>query len=121
MRENSNPDSTLMSAAQVVQSLTSAIVRKLTAYIGNVKDVRSVDRWIAGEEINPDFEERLRFASQIVQTLAEADAPSVIQSWLTGVNPELADRVPLRLLREGEINVIAPLIRSAAMAFHAGG
>jgi hypothetical protein len=33
------------------------------------------------------------------------------------VNPELGDRVPLRLMRENEIDVVAPAILSAARAF----
>jgi hypothetical protein len=118
---HTNRDSTLPSTAQVIEKLVGVIGRKLTAYIGNVRDVRSVDRWMAGEVIDPDAEERLRFSLQIVQALAEADDPSVVQSWLTGLNPQLGDRVPLRLLREGEIKVIAPMIRVAASAFLVGG
>jgi hypothetical protein len=44
-----------------------------------------------------------------------------IQAWLTGVNPEFGDRVPLRLLRENDIDAVAPAILSAARAFLAGG
>jgi hypothetical protein len=97
------------------------IGRKLTAYIGGVKDVRAVDRWMAGGEIYRDAEVRLRFAFQVVRTLSEHDSPAIVQAWLTGVNPELGDRVPLRLLKEGDIDVVAPLILSAARAFLAGG
>jgi hypothetical protein len=41
----------------------------------------------------------------------------VVQAWLTGVNPELGDRVPLRLMRENEIDAVAPAILGAARAF----
>jgi hypothetical protein len=44
-----------------------------------------------------------------------------VQAWLTGVNPELGDRVPLRLLREGDLEVIAPEVLAAARAFISGG
>jgi len=37
------------------------------------------------------------------------------------VNPELKDRVPLRLMRENEIHAAAPAILSAARAFLAEG
>jgi hypothetical protein len=47
-------------------------------------------------------------------------SPGVVQAWLTGVNPELGDRVPLRLLRESDIDTVAPEILSAARAFLAG-
>jgi hypothetical protein len=108
-------------ASSVVQKLVEIIGRKLTAYIAGVKDARAVDRWIAGGEIYGDSEARLRFAFQLVRTLGEHDSPAVVQAWLTGVNPELGDRVPLRLLRENDIDAVAPAILSAARAFLAGG
>jgi hypothetical protein len=48
--------------------------------------------------------------------LSEYDSPAVVQAWLTGVNPELGDRVPLRLMRENEIDDVAPDILSAVRA-----
>jgi len=68
-----------------------------------------------------DVESRLRFAFQVVRTLSELDSPQVVQAWLTGVNPELGDRVPVRLLREGELNIIGPEVLGAVRAFIAGG
>jgi hypothetical protein len=44
-------------------------------------------------------------------------SPRVVQAWLTGVNRELGDRVPLRLLRDGDLNTVAPEIFGAARAF----
>ena len=107
-------------ASKVVEKLVEIVGRKLTAHIGGVKDARAVDRWIAGSEIYGDAETRLRFAFQVTRTLSEHDSPAVIQAWLTGVNPELGDRVPLRLMRENEIDAVAPAILSAARAFLAG-
>jgi hypothetical protein len=37
------------------------------------------------------------------------------------VNPELGDRVPIRLLREGHLDTIATEVLGAARAFVAGG
>ncbi|MHB1698561.1 MAG: DUF2384 domain-containing protein [Acidobacteriaceae bacterium] len=105
----------------VISKLVEIIGRKLTAYVGGVKDVRALDRWIAGGEVYGDAEARLRFAFQLVRTLSEQDSPAVVQAWLTGVNPELGDRVPLRLLRENDVDSVAPAILSAARAFLAGG
>lgn len=39
-----------------------------------------------------DAKQRLRFAFQLVKMLAEKEDATVIQSWLTGLNPELGDR-----------------------------
>jgi hypothetical protein len=108
-------------ASKVVETLVEIIGRKLTAYIGGVKDARAVDRWIAGGEIYGNAESRLRFAFQVARALSERDSPVIVQAWLTCVNPELGDRVPLRLMRENEIDAVAPTILSAARAFLAGG
>jgi hypothetical protein len=51
----------------------------------------------------------------------EREDPTVIQSWLTGLNPELGDRVPLRLMRENDLETVAPEIMGAARAFLVGG
>jgi hypothetical protein len=93
----------------------------LTAHIGGVKDARAVDRWIAGGEIYGDAESRLRFAFQVARTLREHDSPAVVRAWLTGVNPELGDRVPLRLMCENDVDAVAPAILCAARAFLVGG
>jgi hypothetical protein len=106
---------------EIVKQLVGLIGRKLTAYVGGVRDVRAVDRWMNGSELYGDAEQRLRFAFQLVRMLAEKEDPTVIQSWLTGLNPELGDRVPLRLMRENDLETVAPEIMGAARAFLVGG
>jgi hypothetical protein len=105
----------------LVASLANSIGRKLTAYVAGVKDVRALDRWMEGKEPYGNAEPRLRLTFQVVHTLLDHDPPNVVQAWLTGVNPELGDRVPLRLLREGDLEVIAPEVLAAARAFISGG
>jgi hypothetical protein len=101
-------------ASKVVDKLVEIVGRKLTAYIGGVKDARAVDRWIAGGEIYGNAEIRLRFAFQVIRALSEHDSPAVVQACL-------GDRVPLRLMRENEIDAVAPAILNAARAFLAEG
>ena len=114
-------ESLTLSFPELVSSLAASIGRKLTAYVAGVKDIRALDRWIDGAEPYGEAESRLRLTFQVVRTLLDHDSPQVVQAWLTGVNPELGDRVPLRLLREGEIPVIAPQVLAAARAFISGG
>ena len=109
------------SVPEIVNNLVGMIGRKLTAYVGGVKDVRAVDRWMSGGKLLHDAEQRLRFAFQIVDMISEREAPSVVQSWLTGLNPELGDRVPVRLIRVGDLEIIGPEIMAAARVFHGGG
>lgn len=106
---------------ELVTRMTSIIGKKLTAYIAGKDDVRSIDRWIQGQGSYKDAEPRLRFAYQLVATLSEHDRPAVVQSWLTGINPELRDRTPIRLLREGDLEVVGSELLGAARAFIAGG
>jgi hypothetical protein len=114
-------ESLRLPTTEIVSQLVAILGRKLTAYIGKVKDVRAVDRWIAGGEIYGEAEQRLRFAFQVARTLSEQDTPSVVQAWMTGVNPELGDRVPLRLMRDGDLNTVGSEVLRAARAFLAGG
>ena len=106
---------------KVVRELTGLIGRKLTAYIAGVKDVRALDRWVAGAEPYNNAEERLRFAFRVAMTLQDHDHPSIVQAWLIGLNPELNDRVPIRLLREGDLEKVGPELLGAVRAFLAGG
>lgn len=106
---------------ELVRKLTAIIGKKLTAYIGSVSDVRAVDRWIGGSEPYNSVEARLRLGYHVARMLSDHEGKRVVQSWLSGLNPELDDRVPLRLLREGDIEEIGPKVLAAARAFLAGG
>jgi hypothetical protein len=105
---------------EIVKRLTEIIGRKLAAYIAGAEHVGVLDRWINGSQPDEDVEERLRFIYQVVRTLSQHDSPRIIQAWLTGVNPELGDRVPLRVLRDGDLSTVAPEILGAVKAFTAG-
>lgn len=106
---------------ELVKRLTELIGRKLTAYAAGIKDTRALDRWIDGTQPYGDAEQRLRLTFQVVRTLSDYDSPSTVQAWLMGVNPELGDRVPLALLRAGEIDTVGAEVMAAARAFIAGG
>lgn len=45
--------------------------------------------------------QRLRRAYLVALTLRETDDARVVQAWFTGLNPELDDCSPLRMLAEG--------------------
>ena len=52
---------------------------------------------------------------------SERDAPRVVQAWFQGLNPHLEDRSPARLLRDGDLDEVGPLVLAAARAFLVGG
>lgn len=114
-------DSTQRPFSEIVGAVAARIGRKLTAYIGGATDSRAVQRWIEGRAPYKDAEERLRFAYRIAHLLGSRDHPHIVQAWLTGLNPELGDRVPIRLIRDGNLEAVGPEIVGAARTFAAAG
>ena len=106
---------------EIVKELSSILGRKLVAYIAGAKDVRTVDSWTASAEPYRDAEGRVRLAFRVAKMLQQHETREVIQAWFTGLNPELDDRVPVRLLREGELEEVGRAVLTAARAFLAGG
>jgi hypothetical protein len=70
---------------------------------------------------NGQTQRRLRLALQIAQTITDADGPEVTRAWFQGLNPQLDDQSPARLLREGDIDEVGPEIIAAERAFLVGG
>ncbi len=66
-------------------------------------------------------QQRLRHALVVAMTSADADGPQITQAWFQGLNPQLDDRSPARLLREGELEDVGPAVTAAARAFLVGG
>jgi hypothetical protein len=114
-------EATTLEFPKLVTELTGILGKKLTAYIASVKDARAVERWIAGSEPYKGVEERLRLAYRLAKMISDHEGPRVVQTWFTGLNPELNDRVPVRLLREENVEDVGPEILGAARAFLAGG
>lgn len=114
-------EATTLEFSKLVAELTAILGKKLTAYIASMKDVRAVDRWMAGSEAYKGVEERLRLAFRLAKMISDQDGQRVVQAWFTGLNPELNDRVPIRLLRDENIEKVGPELLGAARAFLAGG
>jgi len=114
-------EATTLDFPKLVTELTGILGKKLTAYIASVKDARAVDRWIAGSEAYKGVEERLRLAYRLAKMIGDQEGPRVVQAWLSGLNPELDDRVPIRLLKEENLEKVGPELLGAARAFLAGG
>jgi hypothetical protein len=110
------------SLPEVVDSLRSILGARLCAYIGAVKETRAVNEWAEGVRgPSEQTQRRLRLALQIAQTIADTDGPEVTRAWFQGLNPQLDDRSPARLLREGDIDEVGPEIIAAERAFLVGG
>ncbi len=106
----------------VVRELQDIVGAKLCAYIGSVKETRAVHQWAEGvREPGVEVQRRLRVAFQAAASISAADGPAVAQAWFQGLNPQLDDRSPARLLREGDLDEVGPDVIGAARAFLAGG
>ena len=106
----------------VAEALRTLLGARLTAYIGNVGETRAVHGWVDGErQPSETTRQRLRHALVVAMTIADGDGPDVAQAWFQGLNPQLDDRSPARLLREGKLDDVGPAVMAAARAFLVGG
>ena len=107
----------------VVKELTDLLGARLVAYIACVTETRAVHEWAREGRTprDPVIPERLRLALRVAKVISGHDSPQVAQAWFQGLNPQLGDRSPARLLREGELSEVGPDIILAARAFVIGG
>jgi hypothetical protein len=107
---------------EAVVALRELLGPQLVAYLGSVRETRAVHQWAEGaREPSAAVQQRLRVALQVAAMLAETESPRIAQAWMQGLNPQLDDRSPARLLRDGDIDEIGPAIIGAARAFLIGG
>jgi len=106
----------------VVTELRDLLGARLVAFLGSVKETRAVHEWADGERHPSDLtQRRLRLGLQVATMIAGSDGREVAQAWFQGLNPQLDDRSPARLLREGDVDDVGPLVVAAARAFLVGG
>jgi hypothetical protein len=107
---------------EVAGALRELLGPRLVAYLGGVRETRAVHQWAEGARTPSDaVQQRLRVALQVASMVAEAEGPRIAQAWLQGLNPQLDDRSPARLLREGDLQEVGPAVIGAARAFLVGG
>lgn len=107
----------------VTRELIDILGARLVAYIAKVSETRAVHEWGArgrGPK-HGSVAPRLRLALQVASLIAQHDSHEVAQAWFQGLNPQLGDRSPARLLREGDLSEVGPEIVGAARAFVIGG
>lgn len=115
-------DSIRLPEAELVRGLRDILGANLVAYIGSVKETRAVRQWADGER-KPSAEvmTRLRHAYHVAALLAAQDSAAVVQTWFQGMNPQLDDAPPARLLREGHVEEAPQSVLAAARAFAVAG
>ena len=107
---------------EVVQTLRELLGPRLVAYLGAVRETRAVHQWADGtREPSDGVQQRLRLALQVALMLSETESPRIAQAWMQGLNPQLEDRSPARLIREADLQEVGPAVIGAARAFLVGG
>jgi hypothetical protein len=87
---------------RLAEWLEATIGPRLTAF-ATATSPSEVARIAHGEEDPPDeLEQRLRNLYAVVRLLQQRDRNDTAPAWLTSPNPDLEDRAPVELLREGE-------------------
>lgn len=111
-------DSINLEVPQLVTELREMLGAKLVAYLAGVGETRAVRQWSEGTRTMPaGTQERLRLAYHVAGILSETSGHRVVQSWFQGMNPQLDDRAPARLLRETDPHQAGPEVLAAARAF----
>ena len=107
---------------EVAAALRELLGARLVAYLGSVRETRAVNQWADGSrEPSAEAQQRLRVALQIALTISASESAQIAQAWFQGLNPQLDDRSPARLLREGDLDEVGPVVITAARAFLIGG
>ncbi|WP_132992568.1 hypothetical protein [Gordonia zhaorongruii] len=89
-----------MSDAELASATREMLGAKLTAYLGGVKNTRTVSQWADGvvQIRNSNARGRLVLAYRVAILISERDSARVAQSWFQGMNPMLDDQAPARVL-----------------------
>lgn len=103
---------------QIVSELRVRLGAKLVAYIANVTETRAVRAWAEGARApSPNTEHRLRLAFQIVTLIDRSEGDGIAATWFQGMNPQLGDRSPARVLREDRADDAMAAVLKAAKGF----
>ncbi|TDW26920.1 hypothetical protein [Cryobacterium psychrophilum] len=115
-------DSLRLTPAEIVEGLRDTLGAKLVAYLGDVRETRAVREW-ADNVRTPSDEtlQRLRAAFYVMALLRDRESAATVASWFQGMNPELEDMAPARVLREQDLATAGPAVLAAARSFVAFG
>src|SRR5438128_2594208 len=71
-----------------------------------------VTRWLRGARIDPLNAEKVDLLELVWSSLLRIYEPEAARAWLFGLNPNLADRRPIDLIRTGKTEELMRAIRA---------
>lgn len=102
----------------IVSDLRVRLGAKLVAYIANVTETRAVRAWVEGDRTpSPNTERRLRLAYMVTALIDRSEGDGVAATWFQGMNPQLGDRSPARVLHDDRTDEAMDRVLSAAKGF----
>ncbi|MEU1626148.1 XRE family transcriptional regulator [Streptomyces sp. NPDC020096] len=102
-----------MSIADIARFLQDHLGQRLTARITNISDPKQVGKWAAGTSVpQSDKEERLRAALQVFQLIQDAESLYTARAWLIGMNPQLEDEAPAKVIADGRFRDVMVAARA---------
>lgn len=111
-------DSIRQTTPQIVRDLRGRLGARLVAYIANVTETRAVKAWAEGERTPaPNTDRRLRTAFQVATLIDLSEGEGVAATWFQGMNPQLGDRSPARVLHEDNSDDALTRVLGAARGF----
>ena len=103
---------------EIVDDLRKALGAKLVAYIAGVSETRTVREWAeATRRPTPAAEDRLRLTHRVVTLISQSEGEAIVPTWFQGLNPQLGDRSPARVLHEDSFDEAGARVLAAANAF----
>jgi hypothetical protein len=111
-------DSIRHTVPKIVDDLRVALGAKLVAYIAGVSETRTVREWAeAVRRPTAATEERLRLVHWVVTLISQSEGQAVVPTWFQGMNLQLGDRSPARVLHEYSFDEAGARVLAAANAF----
>ena len=100
---------------RLVAALVEITGAQLVAYIASERRTATVAGWASGDGAPGErTETRLRIALHVAGAIADHDGAEIAASWLQGVDPDLGERSPARLLRDEDPAAVRDLLVEAA-------
>lgn len=118
LEQRAHQDAITLPIDSVVRDLRDRLGATLVAYIADVAETRAVRQWATGER-RPGrvVTTRLRLTHQVSSIVKEGHSDLVVQSWMQGLNPDLDDVAPARVLRAGDVDESGVRLLAAARHF----
>jgi hypothetical protein len=101
--------------SELTASLRDTLGAKLIAYLTSSNSTNAVQALVDGtEHLTIELRAKLILSHEAAAIVSEHDDRKTVQSWFQGMNPELDDISPARLIRDYSTDDITDMVLAAA-------